>query len=248
MKKYLAILLTVALLFSVAGTALAATATPAGNGTVTISGTVTGAGQQVTVLVVEDNTNIASIRATDIVYMVQTASDGNGAYSVSFIMPTEKRNGTYDVYIGTTEAGAPAATDLTYPTEAPTEAPTAAPTAAPAATPEVDMGNVKPAANGSNAFYYVISIVVNDGNVTGFNVKHYPSDLTEEDATTSNFNIENISGTTIKVISALKDIPDGQENRSITSKATLTYTIGGNAGTPIIDTRETTLNQTRPNN
>ena len=244
MKKYLAVLLTMALLLSVAGTAMAATvdgtATPNDStGVVTISGTVTGgvSGQHVTVLVVEDGTNIASLTASAVVYMAQTTSDGSGNYSVSFVMPEGKRTGTYDVYIGGTEVGTPRGTELTYPTEEPTATPTPA-------APVVDMATAKPAVNNSNAFYYFITITLNDGMATAFNVKHYPVGVDEANAATQDFGLTNISDATIKVISVLKDIPYGQENREITSKATLTYTIGGNSGTAE-DTKTTTLNTTK---
>ena len=204
------------------------------SGTVTISGTVTDpvANQQVTVLVVEDNTGIANISAENIVYIAQTTAENNGDYSVSFIMPAGKRTGTYDIYIGGTEVDPPAKTSYTYPTEVPTTAPV------------VVMGDAKPAVNGANAFYYFITITLNDGVATGFNVKHRPSDRPEEDADTQNFALENIQGATVKVISVLKEIPPLQADREVTSKATLTYTLGGNAGTPVEVTERTSLNQT----
>ena len=241
MKKYLAILLTMMLLLSAAWNVSATSVdgnAVENNGTVTISGSVTEqvAGQQVTVLIVEGGTDLNSLAPGNIVYMKQTTPDSNGAYSVSFTMPQAKRTGTYDVYVGATNVGNPDNTSVTFATEAPTATPTTAPT--------VDMPTAKPAANHSNAFYYVITISVNDGTVTGFNVKHYPTERGESVAASHDFALTNISGVTIKVISALKDIPEGKENVPITTKATLTYTIGGDAGS-VEASRETTLNQTK---
>ena len=248
MKKYLAILLTMALLLSVAGTVLATTvdgtATPNDStGVVTISGSVTGAvsGQQVTVLVVKDGTDIASYTPSDVVYIAQTTSDGSGNYSVSFTMPVAKRTGTYDVYVGATNVGTPDRDSFTFATEAPTATPEPV-------APVVDMATAKPAVNNSNAFYYFITITLNDGVATGFYVKHYPTSAGEENAAIQDFGLADISDATIKVISVLKGIPNEEADTPITSKATLSYTIGGNPGTPAVDMKEISLNQTKGNN
>lgn len=239
MKKYLAILLTMVLLLSCAYTASAASVSgnaTESNGTITISGSVTDPanGQNVTVLVVDGNAALNSFTASDVVFMTQVTPT-NGAYEVSFTMPQEKRTGTYDIYVGGTEVSTPAGTSYTFPTEAPTETPSAAP----AATPEVDMGNAKPAVNGSNAFYYVMTITLNDGVASSFVVKHYPTEGDKEsDAAVQTFSTSNISNATVKLISVLKDIPPEAENTSITTKATLSYTIGGNPGT--VETSENT--------
>ena len=243
MKKYLAILLTMTLIlsaaWSVSATSVDGTASES-NGTVTISGSVSEpvSEQQVTILVVDGGTNINSLTASNIAYVTQAIPDNNGDYEVSFTMPVAKRTGTYDVYVGGTEVSTPTKTDLTYPTEAPTTA------------PEVQLGNAKPAVNGENAFYYFITITLNDGVATGFHVKHYPTDMAAQVETNAelvenqNFTVANISGATVKVISVLKGIPDTEADRPITTKATLTYTIGGNAGS-VTDTESTTLNQTK---
>ena len=241
MKKYLAILLTVVLLLSLAWTASAASVSgnaTESNGTITISGAVTDAvaGQQVTVLVVNGSAALNSFTASDVVFMAQVAST-NGTYSAQFTLPAAMRTGTYDVYVGATNVGNPDNTSFTFATEAPTATP---------APPAIDMPTAKPAANNSNAFYYVITIAVNDGTVTGFNVKHYPTEKGEGAAASHDFGLVGISNATVKVISALKDIPEGKENVPITTKATLTYTIGGNAGS-VEASRETTLNQTKNN-
>ena len=244
MKKYLAILLTIALLLSVTQTALGAsvngTATPnAANGVVTVTGRITSqvAGQKIAILIVEYGTDLNSITDEDVVYMDQTISDSNGDYSHSFIMPVAKRTGTYDVYIGATNVETHDQTSLTYPTEAPTAAPVA---------PVVDMATAKPAVNGANAFYYVVSITLNDGEASAFTVKHYPFDKQESQAASDTISLQGISGTTIKIIAALKGIPDAEADRSITSKAILSYTIGGNSDTTY-DMKTTTLNTTQGN-
>ena len=247
MKKYLAILLTMVLLLSCAYTASAASVSgnaTESNGTITISGSVTDPanGQQVTVLVVNGSAALNSFTASDVVFMTQVAPT-NGTYSAQFTLPAAMRTGTYDVYVGGTEVSTPAGTSYTFPTEAPTAAPVAS---------EVELGTAKPAVNGSNAFYYLITITLNDGVTTGFNVKHYPSDLAtqvEQDATiaeSQDFSIANISGATVKVISVLKDIPNSEADRSITTKATLSFTLGGNANSAT-DTESTTLNTTKGN-
>ena len=246
MKKYLAILLTMALLsfaWSASAASVDGTATE-NNGTITIEGTVTSpvAGQQVTVLVVDDGTNINNLTADKIAYMAQTTSDGNGDYSFTFSMPAHKRVGTYDVYIGGTEVGTPDDTSFTFATEAPTEAPTAAPVA-----PTVDLATAKPSVStqNPNAFYYLITITLNDGVASSFVVKHYPTEGDKEsDAAVQTFSTSNISNATVKLISVLKDIPPEAENTSITTKATLSYTIGGNPGT-VETSANTTLNTTK---
>ena len=206
----------------------------------TISGSVTSpvTGQEVTVLLVPYGTNLATLTPSDIVYVAQTIPDSNGDYEISFTMPVVKRTGTYDVYIGVTEVGTPAKTELTYPTETPT--------AAPAATPDVDMATAKSAVNGANAFYYVVSITLNDGEASAFTVKHYPSDKLESEAASDTIDLQGISGTTLRIIAVLKGIPDVEADRSITSKAILTYTIGGNSDTAY-DMKTTTLNTTQGN-
>ena len=243
MKKCLAILMTMVLVCSVTWGVSAATtdgtAIPNNNGTVTISGSVDGAvsGQQVTVLVVEDNTNLASLTASDVVYLIQTTSDENGDYSVSFTMPSEKRSGTYDVYIGGTEVSSPHGTDLTYATPEPVP-------------PTVSMGSAKLATNGANAFYYFITITLNNGTATNFYVKHYPTAMAEAVSTeepddpisiSQYLDLNNISNTDIYIISVLKGIPDSEADTYITSTATLTYTLNGVSGTTV-NSAETTLN------
>lgn len=255
MKKCFAVLLTMVLLCSFAWSTSAATLTvtePAqNNGVVTISGTVTndtpeGYRQQVVILVVNDGANVNSLSESDIVYINQTEADNSGNYSLTFTMPVAQQTGTYDVYVGAMDVTPAEETTLDFTTPAPTEAPTADPVA----TPEVGLGNAKPAVNGSNAFYYLITITLNDGVTTGFNVKHYPSDLAtqvEQNATIAenqDFSIANISGATVKVISVLKDIPNSEADRSITTKATLSFTLGGNASS-VTDTETTTLNTTK---
>lgn len=245
-RKLFTSLLAVALVMllpmgALAATTLTGTQAADSGGLVTVSGSVTdaGTGQRVSILIVEDGTNINSLTAAQIVYMAQTTPDGNGDYEVSFTMPVAKRTGTYDVYVGATNVGTPDETDLTYATEAPSTAPTT--------PPAIDMATAKPAVNGSNAFYYVVSITLNDGEATAFTAKHHPSDVPEDDASSNTISLQGIAGTTIKLITVLKDIPDGQEERYITSKVILTYTIGGNSGV-VEDSKETTLNQTRSNN
>jgi len=125
----------------------------------------------------------------------------------------------------------------------PTEAPTEAPTAAPAVAPTVSM-EARGAANGDNAFYYVISVTLNNGTAEAFTVKHYPADRDEAVAKTQTFNISNISGVTAKLVSVLKDIPAAQADRSITTKATLTYTLGGNSASVGAE-NTTSLNATK---
>ena len=246
MKKYLAILLTMMLLLSWTWNVSAAEVTAGAtenDGVITVSGTVTNAvsGQKVTVLVVEDGATLGSLSASDIVYMNQVTPNGSGAYTLTFTMPVAKRTGTYDVYVGGTAVGTPDDTSFTFPTEEPTAAPVA---------PTVGMGSANPAANGANAFYYVMTITLNDGVTTGFTVKHYPTDMAtdvENDPTlaeTQNFNIANISGVNVKLISALKGIPNTEANREITTTATLTFTLGGNTDS-ITQTGYTSLNDTR---
>lgn len=121
--------------------------------------------------------------------------------------------------------------------------PTEAPTAAPAVAPTVSM-EAKGAANGDNAFYYVISVTLNNGTAEAFTVKHYPADRDEAVAKVQNFNISNISGVTAKLVSVLKDIPEAQADRSITTKATLTYTLGGNSASVGAE-NTTSLNATK---
>ena len=252
MKKCLAILLTWMLLLSLAWSVSAAEVTVGAtesSGAITISGTMTNGGvwKEITVLMVEEGSELNSLSLDDIVYFYQTVPDGNGDYSVTFTVPAEQQNGTYDIYIG--GVGVNQLAHTVYPTEEPTveptEAPTETPSAAPAATPEVDMGNAKPAVNGSNAFYYVMTITLNDGVASSFVVKHYPTEGDKEsDAAVQTFSTSNISNATVKLISVLKDIPPEAENTSITTKATLSYTIGGNLGT--VETSEnTTLNTTK---
>lgn len=241
-KKWMSIVLAMAMLTVLPMSAFAATVTTGAtenDGVITIEGTVTNAavGQQITVLVVNENTDISNLSSSDIAYVCQTVPT-NGAYSVSFTMPVEKQTGTYDVYVGGTEVGTPDDDSFTFATETPSAAPTT--------PPAIDMATAKPAVNGSNAFYYVVSITLNDGEATAFTAKHYPSDLTEDDATSDTISLQGIAGTTIKLITVLKDIPDGQEDRSITSKVILTYTIGGNSGT-VTDTETTTLNTIKGN-
>lgn len=143
-----------------------------------------------------------------------------------------------------TPAPTEAPTEAPTPTPEPTQAPTAEPTEAPVA-PVVNMGSAKGAANNSNAFYYVITVTLNDGTATAFTVKHYPTDRDEAVADTQTFTVSNISGLTAKFISVLKGIPEGQENREITSKATLTYTFTGGGSGTANDTKETTLTDTK---
>ena len=115
------------------------------------------------------------------------------------------------------------------PTAAPTAAPTEAPTAAPVA-PTVSMtAKASASQTVTDAFYYVINIVLNDGIANTFVVKHFPANRDEDVARVQNFTVNNISDAVLKLISVLKDIPEGQEDRDITTKATLTYTLGGNS-------------------
>ena len=246
MKKQVKQLVTIMLVMAVLLMPVSAFADPSvsetssvNGGLVTISGTVDSAvfGQEVTVLVVTGGANIGNLAAGDVAYVIQ-ADTSNDAFSVSFTMPLEKRTGTYDVYIGGTDVSTPAEDELVFTTPVPTTPPT------------IDMGTAKPAVNGANAFYYLMTITLNDGVTTGFNVKHYPSDLAtqvEQDATIAknqDFSIANISGTTVKVISVLKDIPNSEADRSITTKATLSFTLGGNTDS-ITQTGYTSLNDTR---
>ena len=240
-KKWMSIMLVMSVLALLPLNAFATSVTTGAtnnNGEITISGTVTNAvsGQEITVLVVEHGADVDNLSPLEIAHIAQTTPQSNGTYSVSFTMPVAKRTGTYDVYIGGTEVNSPENTSYTFPTEAPTTA------------PEVQLGDAKPAVNGDNAFYYFITITLNDGVATGFNVKHYPTEGTgagENNAEVQNFTVANISGATVKVISVLRGIPDTEADREIATKATLSYTIGGNAGS-VTDTESTTLNQTKP--
>ena len=240
-KKWMSIMFVISVLALMPLSAFASPVATVNNGEITISGTMEGA-REVTVLVVTHGASINNLSASELAYVNQVPA-ANGAYSLTFTMPEGKRTGTYDVYVGAANAATPDATSYTFPTAAPTEAPSAAPSTPPA----IDMATAKPAVNGSNAFYYVVSITLNDGEATAFTAKHYPSDLTEDVATSDTISLQGIAGTTIKLITVLKDIPLGQENREITSKVILTYTIGGNPGS-VEDSETTTLNQIRPNN
>ena len=207
------------------------------SGEITISGALMNGGvwQEITVLMVEEGSDLNSLSVDDIVYFYQTIPDSNGDYSVTFTMPAGQQNGTYDIYIG--GVGVSQLGHTVYPTEAPTPVP-----------PTVDMATAKPAVNNSNAFYYFITITLNDGVATGFSVKHYPKDAGEASAVTQDFGLTDISDATIKVISVLKGIPNEEANTRITSKATLTYTVGGNSGTPVVDMKEISLSDTKQSN
>lgn len=242
-KKWTSMMLLMAMVMLLPFNALAVATTNGtateNNGVITISGTVTGAvaGQKVTVLVVNDNADINNLAASDIAYVNQVVPS-NGNYNLTFTMPVSKRTGTYDVYVGGTNVSTPDDDSFTFATEAPTEAPTAAPVA-----PTVEM-TAKPAVNGANAFYYVMTITLNDGVASDFVVKHYPTTGAgsgEENAKVQEFGTSNISGVTVKLISVLKGIPDGEVNREIATKATLSFTLSGNAGS-VTETGTTSLN------
>ena len=247
MKKYVAILLTMVLMLSTTWNVSAAVTVTGDaaqtNGEVTISGTVSNtdpdAVQSVILLVVNGGANINALPTSDIVFIDQVEPDGTAAYSDTFVMPVGKRTGTYDVYIGVSsynvdttvsEVGTPAQTDFEF------------------ASPAVALGSAKPAVNGANAFYYFITITLNDGTVSALNVKHYPTDMATAVASdptlaqTQNLSLNGISNATIYVISLLKGIPDAEAERSVTTTATLTYTMAGVSGLTTDDTAWTALN------
>lgn len=127
--------------------------------------------------------------------------------------------------IGFTYVGTP----TEAPTEAPTEEPSEAPTATPTTAPTVSLSEPKAAVNGANAFYYVISLALNDGTANTCTVDWYPTDRTSEKASGS-FNLSNISSVAANLIAVLKGIPDLELDRPIKTDVTLTYTVGGNSG------------------
>ena len=244
-KKWMSIMLVMSVLALFPLNAFATSVTTGAtnnDGVITISGTVTDAasGQEITILVVQEGADVDNLSPSEIAHVAQVVPT-NGEYTVSFTMPVAKRTGTYDVYVGGTNVSTPDDDSFTFATEAPTEAPTAAPVA-----PTVEM-TAKPAVNGANAFYYVMTIVLNDGVASDFVVKHYPTTGTvsgEANAEVQNFGTSNISNATVKLISVLKGIPNAEADRDITTKATLTFTLGGNTDS-ITQTGHTSLNDTR---
>ncbi len=114
-KKIISALLTGALLLGLSVGASAATVTAGvtqANGTITVSGAVSNAttGQQVTVLVVKDGTDLDELVSSDVAYIDQVSATGN--YSVSFQVPTDMNYGAYDVYVGGTQVTTLATTDF----------------------------------------------------------------------------------------------------------------------------------------
>ena len=109
--------------------------------------------------------------------------------------------------------------------------------------PVMTVSDAQGAANGENAFYYVINLTLNDGVASALNVKYYPEGY-EESARVQDFNISNISGVTAKLISVLKDIPAAQADRLITTKATFSYAYDCDNTSAVVE-KSTTLNGTK---
>ena len=130
--------------------------------------------------------------------------------------------------------------------EEPTAEPTAEPTPTPApVAPTVGM-TARPSASQTttNAFYYVINVDLNDGTANSVTVDWYPTDQ-PGDKYTHTFTVSNVSGVTAKLISVLKNIPNGQASRELKTDATLTYTLGGSSGLTTGATNTTSLNGVR---
>ena len=129
------------------------------------------------------------------------------------------------------------------PTAVPTEAPTPTPTPAPVA-PEVDMGTAVKAANGANAFYYVINITLNDGTPSSFEVTYHPKEGPGASDTTPAqvYSFTEMNNVAVKLISVLKRIPSGELDREIVCDTTLTYTFGVNPGGTIVQSATSSYN------
>ena len=98
---------------------------------------------------------------------------------------------------------------------APTEEPT---------TPTLSVSNAYPAADGSNAIYYVIDIVNHAGStLETLTVSHCPEGVKERYADTREYEL-NLSGNlTVRFISLLRGIPEAQKERIINTWVDLDY-------------------------
>ena len=102
--------------------------------------------------------------------------------------------------------------------------------------PVITVSNAKSAYNGEiGAFYYVISLTLNDGTADTLTVSYNPEGLEETEAVAQNFDIAGISGVTAKFVSVLKGIPEDKKDRTVNTKVTVNYSYDCNAFTSVTE-------------